>query len=62
MIESYGAPTEIMADITTADSGALLLYDNTICYRVFPYHTGRIGYLQDMNSGKSWTKAEPLKR
>jgi hypothetical protein len=62
MTESYGGPVDITADVTTGSSGVLLLYDNTICYRVFPYHTGRIAYLQDMNSGKSWTKAEPLKR
>ena len=62
MTESYGKPVDMAADITTTDVGALLLYDNTICYRVSPYHTGRIAYLQDMSSGKSWTKAEPLKR
>ena len=60
--ESYGGPVDNAADITTGADGALLLYANTICYRVFPYHTGRIAYLQDMNSGKSWAKAQPLKR
>jgi hypothetical protein len=61
LIERFGAPIDLAGDITTGKDVALLLYANTVSYRVFPYHTGRIPYLQDMNSGQSWTKAHPLK-
>jgi hypothetical protein len=61
LIERFGGPIDLTGDITTGGDGALLLYANTVSYRVFPYHTGRIPYLQDRNSGKSWTKAHPLK-
>jgi hypothetical protein len=61
LIERFGAPIDWIGDITTGEDPALLLYDNTVHYRVFPYHTGRLGYLQDRNSGQSWTKAHPLR-
>ena len=61
LIERFGGPLDLTGDITTGEDGALLLYANTVSYRVFPYHTGRIAYLQDRNSGQSWTKAHSLK-
>jgi hypothetical protein len=61
LIERFGGPIDMVGDITTGADPALLLYDNTIHYRLFPYHTGRIPYLQDRHSGRSWAKAQPLR-
>lgn len=59
----FGSPVDMVADITTEGLGALLLYDSSVCYRVFPWHTGMIRFLQDWNWGNaSWTEARPLKR
>ncbi len=38
----YGSPVELHADIVTEKLGALLLYNDGACHRVFPYRRGGI--------------------
>ncbi len=38
----YGVPVDLFSDVTTEKLGALLLYDDGACARVYPYRTGSI--------------------
>jgi hypothetical protein len=39
----YGAPVAVGSDVTTEDSGALLLFGDGGCAYVPPFHTGTVG-------------------
>ena len=54
----FGGPIDILDDITTGESGALLLYESGACCRVYPHHWGRVLYLKDRYGGKSWNEPE----
>ena len=41
----FGAPVDILADVTTEHLGALLLYDSAVCERIPPHHTAMIRML-----------------
>jgi hypothetical protein len=60
LTERFGGAVDILADITTGEAGALLLYESGACCRVYPHHTGRVMYLQDRIAGKWWTNPQPL--
>ncbi|HKU97440.1 MAG TPA: hypothetical protein VJR58_19285 [Vineibacter sp.] len=58
--ERFGGSVDILADITTGESGALLLYESGACCRVYPHHWGRVLYLGDRYGGKSWNQPQPV--
>ncbi len=60
LTERFGGPVDILADITTGESGALLLYESGACCRVYPHHWGRVLHLGDRYGGKSWNEPQPL--
>lgn len=60
--ERFGGPIDILSDITTGESGALLLYDTGACCRLYPHHWGRVLYLGDRYGGKSWNEPQYLSK
>ena len=52
----YGTAVSIEADLTTDGEAALLLYDDGVCARVPPWHTGSIREL-----GRCWRAPRDLR-
>ncbi len=55
----FGAPVDILADVTTEHLGALLLYDSAVCERIPPHHTAMIRMLGQPGP---WGVPRPLER
>jgi len=53
----YGAPVDLFSDVTTEKMGALLLYDDGSCARIYPYRTAGI-----YGQGRPWGRTRDLRK